>query len=87
MIEQVLPPVPPALPVVPQLLQILENRRVPLHPALPKVIEVAIFREARDRGLRIREIDGPRVLCEQFLDVETILDGKLGCSAGHGDPL
>src|SRR6185436_9150287 len=76
--------VPPALPVVPQLLQVLENGRVSLHASLPQVIEIRVRRETGDRSLRIGEIDGPGVLREQFLDVESVFDRKLLVGGGQG---
>src|SRR6185436_4693603 len=71
-VEKMLSPEPPALPLIPQRFEVLENRRMPLHAALPQVIEIGVVCKAGHRARPVGEVDRPRILGEQLEDVEPI---------------
>src|SRR5690606_5655984 len=82
-LEQVLAAVPPVLPIVPKLLEVLEDRRVAAHLALPQVVEGAVLRETRQSQVRIGEIDAPGVAGMSFHDSAAIPRGqRLGAAIG-----
>jgi hypothetical protein len=72
-VHQVLAPVPPVLPVVPQLAQVLADRRMAAHLALPQVVELGVLGERGDRLLLVGEVDAPGVAREQLLDLGAVL--------------
>ena len=76
-VHQVLAAVPPVLPVVPKRLEVLEDRLVPLHPALPQVIEPGVLGECGQCHLGIGQIDAPGIAGVEFLDLQPVLGGEL----------